>query len=72
MRLRFLTVSLLLVAAGTAGAQVTARKTAQAGESPELRIDYTKETLPNGLTVIYHSPVRDAHNVRARSFGTAY
>jgi zinc protease len=46
MRLRYLAVSLLLVAAATAGAQ--------AGKSPELRIDFTKETLPNGLTVVYH------------------
>ena len=53
MRLRYVAVSLMLVASGTAGAQ-TARRTAQSGKSPELRIDYTKETLPNGLTVIYH------------------
>ncbi|MDP9280154.1 MAG: insulinase family protein [Gemmatimonadota bacterium] len=26
----------------------------QQGKSPELRIDYTQETLPNGLTVLYH------------------
>jgi len=49
MRLRNLAVSLLCFAAGTAGAQ-----TANPGKSPELRIDYTQETLPNGLTVIYH------------------
>lgn len=54
MRLRYLAVSLLFVAAGTVGAQSAARRTAQADKSPELRIDYTKETLPNGLTVIYH------------------
>jgi len=54
MRLRYLAVSLLFVAAGTAGAQSAARRTAQAGKSPELRIAYTKETLPNGLTVLYH------------------
>jgi zinc protease len=53
MRLRYVAVSLILVAPGTAGAQ-SARRTAQSGKSPELRIDYTKETLPNGLTVIYH------------------
>jgi predicted Zn-dependent peptidase len=53
MRLRYLAVSLALVAAGSAGAQA-ARRTAQAGKSPELRIDYTKQTLPNGLTVLYH------------------
>ncbi|HEV2017493.1 MAG TPA: pitrilysin family protein, partial [Gemmatimonadaceae bacterium] len=53
MRLRYLAVSLLFVAAGTAGAQAP-RKTTRAGKSPELRVDYIKETLPNGLTVIYH------------------
>jgi zinc protease len=52
MRLRYFAVSLLCFAAGTAGAQ--SGKSTQAGKSPELRIDYTKETLPNGLTVIYH------------------
>jgi predicted Zn-dependent peptidase len=36
----------LFLAGGTAGAQ--------AAKSPELRIDFTKETLPNGLTVVYH------------------
>ncbi len=46
MRLRYLAVSLLCLATANAGAQ--------AGKSPELRIDYTKETLPNGLTVLYH------------------
>jgi zinc protease len=51
MRLRYFAVSLLCLAAGTAGAQA---KSAQAGKSPELRIDYTRETLPNGLTVLYH------------------
>jgi predicted Zn-dependent peptidase len=40
----------LFLAATSAGAQ---GKT-QAGRSPELRVDYTKETLPNGLTVLYH------------------
>ncbi|MEA2761288.1 MAG: zinc protease [Gemmatimonadaceae bacterium] len=53
MRLRFLAVSLMCVAAGVAGAQATGRST-QAGKSPELRVDYTRETLPNGLNVIYH------------------
>ena len=53
MRLRYLAVSLLFVAAGTAGAQAAGR-TPRAGESPELRVDFTKETLPNGLNVIYH------------------
>ncbi|MDP9203416.1 MAG: insulinase family protein [Gemmatimonadota bacterium] len=52
MRLRYFAVSLLCLAAGTAGAQ--AGRSAQAGKSPELRIDYTQETLPNGLTVVYH------------------
>jgi len=52
MRLRHFAVSLLCLAAGTAGAQ--AGKSTQAGKSPELRIDYTQETLPNGLHVIYH------------------
>jgi zinc protease len=51
MRLRFLAVSLLCLVAGNAGAQA---KTAQAGKSPELRVDFTRETLPNGLNVIYH------------------
>jgi len=52
MRLRYFAVSLLCLAAGTAGAQ--SGKSTQAGKSPELRVEYTKETLPNGLTVIYH------------------
>ena len=52
MRLRYVAVSLLCLVAGTAGAQ--AGKTMQQGKSPELRIDYTQETLPNGLTVLYH------------------
>jgi predicted Zn-dependent peptidase len=50
MRLRIYAVSLLCLAATNVGAQA---KT-QAGKSPELRVDYTKETLPNGLNVIYH------------------
>ena len=49
MRLRYFAVSLLSLAAATAGAQ-----SAKSGKSPEFRVDYTKETLPNGLTVIYH------------------
>jgi len=53
MRLRFVAVSLLCVAAGTAGAQAANSKTMQGG-SPELRIDFVEETLPNGLKVIYH------------------
>ena len=52
MRLRYLAVSLFCLAAGTAGAQ--AGKSMQAGKSPELRIDYTEDQLPNGLKVIYH------------------
>jgi zinc protease len=52
MRLRYFAVSLLCLAAASAGAQ--AGKKEKAGKSPELRIDYTKETLPNGLTVVYH------------------
>ena len=52
MRLRYFAVSLLCLAAANAGAQ--AGKYGQPGKSPELRIDYTKETLPNGLTVLYH------------------
>ena len=52
MRLRYFAVSLLSLAAATAGAQ--SAKPAQAGKSPEFRVDFTKETLPNGLTVIYH------------------
>jgi predicted Zn-dependent peptidase len=52
MRLRYVAVSLLCLVVGTAGAQ--AGKTMQQGKSPELRIDYTQETLPNGLTVLYH------------------
>lgn len=51
MRLRLLAVSLLCLVAANAGAQA---KTTQAGKSPELRIDFTRETLPNGLNVIYH------------------
>ena len=52
MRLRYFAVSLLSLAAATAGAQ--SAKSSQSGKSPELRVDYTKETLPNGLNVIYH------------------
>jgi len=51
MRLRFLAVSLLCLVAGNAGAQA---KKAQSGKSPALRVDYTRETLANGLNVIYH------------------
>ena len=51
MRLRFLAVSLLCLVSAHAGAQA---KSAQTGKSPELRVDYTRETLPNGLNVIYH------------------
>jgi zinc protease len=51
MRLRYLAVSLLCLVAANAGAQA---KRTQAGKSPELRVDFTRETLPNGLNVIYH------------------
>jgi zinc protease len=54
MRLRYCAVSLLCVAAGTAGAQAAMSQTIQPGQSPELRIDYTEDELPNGLKVIYH------------------
>src|SRR5437762_3456638 len=52
MRLRYMAVSLLCLAVANAGGQ--AGRKAQAANSPELRVDYTKETLPNGLNVIYH------------------
>src|SRR5947199_8735154 len=51
MRLRLLGGSPLCGSAANAGAQA---KKAQPGKSPELRIDFTRETLPNGLNVIYH------------------
>ena len=54
MRLRLVAVSLLCVAAGTAGAQAAKSKTMQTGQSPELRIDFVEDQLPNGLKVIYH------------------
>jgi zinc protease len=50
MRLRDFAVSLLCLAATNVGAQAKS----QAGKSPELRVDYTEESLPNGLKVIYH------------------
>jgi zinc protease len=50
MRLRYCAVSLLCLAATNVGAQAKP----QAGKSPELRVDYTEESLPNGLKVIYH------------------
>ena len=49
MRLRYFAVSLLCLVAANARAQAS-----NPGKSPELRIDYTQETLPNGLTVVYH------------------
>ena len=52
MRLRYVAVSLLCLAVANAGGQAGSK--AQAGKGPELRVDYTKETLPNGLNVIYH------------------
>jgi zinc protease len=51
MRLRYVAVSLYCLVAANAGAQ---SKKAQPGKSPELRVDFTSETLPNGLNVIYH------------------
>jgi zinc protease len=51
MRLRYVAVSLYCLVAASADAQ--ARKT-QPARSPELRVDFTRETLPNGLNVIYH------------------
>jgi len=51
MRLRYVAVSLLCLVAANAGAQA---KRAQPARSPELRVDFTRETLPNGLNVIYH------------------
>ena len=51
MRLRVFAVSLLSLAAASAAAQPGNTKP---GKSPELRIEYTQETLPNGLTVVYH------------------
>jgi len=52
MRLRYFAVSLLCFAVGNAGAQ--AGKSASAGKSPELRVDFIEDQLPNGLKVIYH------------------
>jgi len=49
MRLRYFAVSLLCLVAANAGAQA-----GNPGTRPDLRIDYTQETLPNGLTVLYH------------------
>src|SRR5256714_8018135 len=51
MRLRYLAVSLHCLAAASAGAQAKKQPPAK---SPELRVDFTRETLPNGLNVIYH------------------
>jgi zinc protease len=53
MRLRFFAVSLLCAAPGVAGAQ-SSSSSVQARKSPDLRVDFTRETLPNGLNVIYH------------------
>jgi predicted Zn-dependent peptidase len=52
MRLRYFAVSLLCFAAGTLGAQ--AAKSTPAGKSPEVRVDFIEDQLPNGLKVIYH------------------
>ena len=51
MRLRYVAVSLLCLVAANASAQA---KKAQVAKSPELRVDFTREALPNGLNVIYH------------------
>ncbi len=51
MRLRYLAVSLYCLVAASAGAQA---KKQPAAKSPELRVDFTRETLANGLNVIYH------------------
>ena len=51
MRLRYLAVSLVCLVVANAGAQA---KKAPPARSPELRVDFTRETLPNGLNVIYH------------------
>ncbi len=51
MRLRHVAVSLLMVAAVNLQAQGRAAPPAKSGN---VRIDYTEETLPNGLHVIYH------------------
>jgi zinc protease len=53
MRLRPIAVSLLFLIAPSLHAQGTARP-ASATSSSDVRIDYTDETLPNGLKVIYH------------------
>src|SRR5687768_2825432 len=54
MRLRLVAVSLLCVAAGSAGAQATKSKAGQSGQTAQVRIDYVEDQLPNGLKVIYH------------------
>ncbi|MBA3644558.1 MAG: insulinase family protein [Gemmatimonadaceae bacterium] len=51
MRLRSLAVSLSFLAAANVHAQGRAIQPKATGE---VRIDYTEETLPNGLHVIYH------------------
>ena len=49
MRFAPLTLALAAIAATNAGAQTGAA----ARKSPQVRIDFTQERLPNGLTVIY-------------------
>ena len=51
MRLRLVAVSLFLVAAANVRAQ---GRVIPARSNSEVRIDYTEQTLPNGLHVIYH------------------
>ena len=53
MRLRPVAVSLLFLIASSVQSQATARS-ASAAKGSDVRIDYTDETLPNGLKVIYH------------------
>jgi zinc protease len=53
MRLRPVAVSLLLFVGANLNAQGGGRA-APPAKSGEIRIDYTEETLPNGLKVLYH------------------
>lgn len=53
MKIRSVAVSLFLFVGVNLHAQGGARPTASA-KSGEIRIDYTEETLPNGLKLIYH------------------
>jgi zinc protease len=47
-----LKATLLSLAIATAGAAAGAQ--GAANQTPRLRLDFTRETLPNGLTVLYH------------------